>query len=140
MKVLICEPGKYAREAEIDDSLESEQAIVGGMIETVYPWNDKAILVCNDEGLLEQLPLSRQIDECTVIAGTFFICGEGDCCFASLSEEQLANYKAQFYNPEVFFKAPGTELGITGVRCTPAQYRQLMGLPEPPKNEQKHTR
>lgn len=140
MKVLICEPGKYAREAEIDGSLESEQAIVGGMIETVYPWDDSAILVCNDNGLNERLPLCRQINEYTVIAGTFFICGDGDCCFASLSDEQLARYKQEFYKPELFFPAPGTELGIAAVTCTPRQYRYMMGLPEPPKQGQNHNR
>ena len=32
MKVLIVEPGKYPREADIEHTLEAEQAVVGGMI------------------------------------------------------------------------------------------------------------
>ena len=32
MKVLIVEPGKYPREADIEHTLEAEQAVVGGTI------------------------------------------------------------------------------------------------------------
>ena len=39
MKVLIVEPGKYPREADIEHTLEAEQAVVGGTIEAVYPWH-----------------------------------------------------------------------------------------------------
>ena len=43
MKVLIVEPGKYPREADIEHTLEAEQAVVGGTIEAVYPWKDNEI-------------------------------------------------------------------------------------------------
>lgn len=45
MKVLIVEPGKYPREADIEHTLEAEQAVVGGTIEAVYPWRDSACIV-----------------------------------------------------------------------------------------------
>ena len=48
MKVLIVEPGKYPREADIEHTLEAEQAVVGGTIEAVYPWRDSACIVCNE--------------------------------------------------------------------------------------------
>ena len=44
MKVLIVEPGKYPREADIEHTLEAEQAVVGGTIEAVYPWRDSACI------------------------------------------------------------------------------------------------
>lgn len=44
MKVLIVEPGKYPREAEIEHTLQAEQKIVGGMIQAVYPWRDRACI------------------------------------------------------------------------------------------------
>ena len=51
MKVVICEPGQYTRIAEIEPTLTAEQKVVGGLIDCVYPWpNDRAALVCNDEG------------------------------------------------------------------------------------------
>lgn len=46
MKVLIVKPGKRPYEADIDGSLESMQAIVGGYIEVVYPFDDPVALVC----------------------------------------------------------------------------------------------
>ena len=48
MKVLIVEPGKYPREADIEHTLEAEQAVVGGTIEVVYPWRDRVGIVCNE--------------------------------------------------------------------------------------------
>ena len=63
MKVLIVEPGKYPREADIEHTLQAEQKIVGGTIEAVYPWRDRACIVCNDDGIatriLPTLRLSR---------------------------------------------------------------------------------
>ena len=61
MKVLIGEPGKYPREADIEHTLEAEQKIVGGTIEAVYPWRDSACIVCNDNGIAENLPLNRMV-------------------------------------------------------------------------------
>lgn len=37
MKVLIVEPRKRPREAEIDGSLESMQKTVGGYLQAIYP-------------------------------------------------------------------------------------------------------
>lgn len=135
MNVLIIEPGKHPRVEDIAGTLESEQAIVGGMIETVYPWQDNAVLVCNDSGLIDHLPLNRQIDDWTIIAGTFFICSTKGASFASLSDEQLEKYSVMFHDPEVFFRAPGTELGVRGVTCSPEQYRVMMGTDEKPKKQ-----
>ena len=43
MRVVIVESGQYAREAEIDNTLEAEQAVVGGLIDVICPWaEDKA--------------------------------------------------------------------------------------------------
>ena len=51
MKVVMAEPGQYARAAEIGDGLESLQKAVGGLIDCAYPWREKVCIVCNDEGL-----------------------------------------------------------------------------------------
>ena len=45
MKVLIVEPGKYPREADIEHTLEAEQAVVGGTIEAVYPCHYRRYVV-----------------------------------------------------------------------------------------------
>lgn len=102
MKVLIVEPGQYPREAEIEKSLAAEQAIVGGLIECVYPWQDNACIVCNDEGKLEGLPLNRMLGDYDVIAGTFFVVGLTQDDFCSLTNEQADRYKAMFFKPQLF--------------------------------------
>ena len=41
-------PESTPREADIEHTLEAEQAVVGGTIEAVYPWRDSACIVCNE--------------------------------------------------------------------------------------------
>lgn len=106
MNVLIVERGKPAYPAEIDGSLKSMQAIVGGLIQAVYPWQDTVALVCNDEAKLIGLPLNRAIDDYDIIAGTFFVCGLDGGDFASLSEQQLKTYTTMFESPEWFVHTP----------------------------------
>lgn len=47
MKIVLVEPGKEAREAEITGSLQSMQQLVGGLIQAIYPWEEPVTLVCN---------------------------------------------------------------------------------------------
>ena len=44
MKVVIVEPLTSARIADIEESLETYQRIVGGYIECVYPFEDACIV------------------------------------------------------------------------------------------------
>lgn len=60
MKVLIVEPGQYPRETEIEKSLAAEQAIVGGLIECVYPWQDNACIVCNARASWRDCPSTER--------------------------------------------------------------------------------
>lgn len=126
MKVLIVEPGQYPREAEISGDLESMQGIVGGTMQAVYPWEDRAALVCNDEGKLMGLPLNRSLEDYDIIAGTFFVCGLGRDDFTDLTQAQMEHYKNKFRMPELFFKMPD---GVKGKPCEPAVYRLFMGDP-----------
>ena len=109
MKVVLVEPGKVPRLAEIGDALEDMQNVVGGLIQAVYPFEEPVALICNEEGKLLGLPLNRLLlDEnglvYDVIAGTFFLCAAPPDSenFESLSEEQLARYQELFRNPELF--------------------------------------
>lgn len=74
------EPGREPREAEIAGSLEEIQALVGGLIQAVYLFEEPVALICNDEGKLRSLPLNRALrlengQVYDVVAGTFFLCG-----------------------------------------------------------------
>ena len=124
MNVLIVEPGKYPRKAEIDGDLKSMQQIVGGLIQPIYPWEDRVSLICNDEGKVMGLPLNRSLEDYDIIAGTFLICGLGEEDFCDLTDTQMKRYKAMFKSPELFFR---TEDGVKGQPCTPAMYRLFMG-------------
>ena len=53
MKVLIVEPGKHPRKADINHTLENLQSIVGGYIEVTYQWQNRIGLICNEEGCSE---------------------------------------------------------------------------------------
>ena len=63
IKVVLLEPGKVARVAEIDSSLEGLQRTVGGMIEAFYPFEEEVCIVCNDEGKICGMELNRAIRE-----------------------------------------------------------------------------
>ena len=79
MKVLIVEPRKRPREAEIDGSLESMQKTVGGYLQAIYPFEDEIALVCDDESKLKSdTEWNRVLPETgDIIKGTFFITGLG---------------------------------------------------------------
>lgn len=101
MKVLIVEPIKSPYAAKIDSGLESLQKIVGGTIQAVYPFEDEAALICNDEGKLLGLPLNRPLcDEdgmiYDIIVGTFLVVGLTEDDFGSLSEKMIKKYSEVF--------------------------------------------
>ena len=94
MRVVIVEPGQYAREAEIDNTLQAKQAVVGGLIDAICPWpEDRACLILNDEGKIIPLEPNRALPEYEdVVFGTFFLCGDGGEDFCSLTDEQVKRY------------------------------------------------
>lgn len=96
MNVLLVAPMEPPKLVDIENSLESMQAIVGGLIQAVYPFDEPVALVCNDEGKLLGLPLNR----CLRL--------EDSEHFESLSEEQMARYTERFRTPE-FFVPKGAE-------------------------------
>lgn len=112
ISVVLCKPGKLARVATIEASLESYQRIVGGYIEAYYPFEEPVCIVCNEEGKINGLPLNRAVyadpdrgEMLDIIAGTFFICDCSGENFGSLSSEQLRRYTELFKYPERFFRA-----------------------------------
>lgn len=61
IKVVLVEPGKLARPAEIESSLASLQQTVNGSIEAFYPFEEEVCIVCNEEGKINGLPLNRAV-------------------------------------------------------------------------------
>ncbi len=108
MHILIIEPGKHPREADIENSLESLQKTVGGYIEALYPYEDRIAIVCDEEAKLKSdTQWNRMLPECRdIIKGTFFICGLGEEDFTDIPPEMAEKYKKRFWNIEHFIPTP----------------------------------
>ena len=104
MRILIVEPDRHPRIAEIPHTLEAMQQTVGGYIEITYPWSDPIALVCDEEGLLKQLPFNRLVAPGSAIFGTCFLCGIGEEDLTDLPEELTDRYIRMLHNPEVLIR------------------------------------
>ena len=76
MNVLMVEPGKAPYKTQIGDDLQSMQAVVGGYIQAVYPYEEPVALICCESGKLDGLPLNRALrdsdgDIYDIVAGIF---------------------------------------------------------------------
>lgn len=115
--VVMLEPGKTARTAEIGTSLEDLQKTVGGCIEAYYPFEEEVCIVCNDEGKFNGMspcravydPEGRMMD---IIFGPCFICDCSGENFGSLSQDQIRRYTKQFRNPEHYFRSGGEIVAV----------------------------
>lgn len=112
MKVVMVEPGQYARITEIENTLEAKQAAVGGLITCAYPWEELVCIVANDEGLVNGMPLNRYVEDYQVIGGPFFICGLTEDAFCGLTDEQAERYCKMFLRPELFLNYGGKLMRI----------------------------
>ena len=125
IKVVLLEPGKLAKVADIDASLYGMQRVVGGNIEVYYPFEEEVCIVCNEEGKINGMSLNRAIydgnEMVEIIAGPCFICDCSGENFRSLSDEQLKRYSRQFKYPEEFIKMNGE---IKAIPFTPDKSRE----------------
>lgn len=112
MKVLIVEPLKKPYVKDIDSGLESLQHEVGGYIEVIYPFKEKAGLICNEEGKINGLQLNRAVYNkagkiVDLIAGTFLVAGLSEDEFVSLPDELADKFGKLFESPEEFYSING---------------------------------
>ena len=109
MNVLMVEPGKAPYETQIGDDLQSMQALVGGYLEAVYPFEQPVALVCCESGKLDGLPFNRALrdadgDIYDIVAGNFFIVGLGESDFTDLPHELAERFAEQFRQQEMFLR------------------------------------
>ena len=110
MNVLVVEPGHLPYEKEIN-GLHEEQAVVGGLIQPIYPYEEAVAIVCNEEGLINGLPFNRSVPGgYGGVFGTFFICGLGEENFTSLTSEQIKRFKKEFSKAEMLIGVDGDQL------------------------------
>ena len=120
IKVIITEPMRQARICTIKNELKEFQRIVGGNIETLCfnPEDDNAILICNENGKMNQMPWNRLLiyngEAYDIVAGPMIIAGDdyinGE--FKSLTDKQAENYLNQFFYPEIHYVENGKLKGI----------------------------
>ena len=104
MKILMVEPERHPKIAEIPHTLEAMQQTVGGYIEITYPWRDPIALVCDEEGMLKQLPFNRLVAPQNAIFGTFFLCGIGEEDLTDLPEELADKYMHLLHDPQMLIR------------------------------------
>lgn len=123
MNVLVVEPRTLPYEKEVQDELKDLQAIVGGHIQAIYPFEDHVALVCNEDGIGLQLEFNRMITERQYggIFGTFFVCAIDGENFASLTPEQMKTYKKRFQKAEMILAVNRGNPIIAKVTATPKQ-------------------
>lgn len=100
MNVLVVEPGIIPYEKEVNGH-EEMKAVVGGPIDTRYFPEEGITIVANENAILSKEHFNRSFGENDGIFGTFFICGDNESGFYSLTPEQAAFYGRKFYYAEM---------------------------------------
>ena len=104
MKILIIEPGRHPRAAEIPHTLEQMQKTVGGYIQAIFPWDDPVALICDEEGLLKQSVFNRIVAPEVAIFGIFFLCGLDEEDFSDLPDDLMEKYSDMLYDPQYLIR------------------------------------
>ena len=93
LRIVLKKVGEIPEIMNIENTLEAKQKLVGGLIEVVSV-TDNILLICNEEGKLENL-FPNLIFDYDYIAGDCFFVGDdyenGD--FKSLTDEQIEEIK-----------------------------------------------
>ena len=87
IKVIIKRPGEKPYSTWISNSLEKLQRTVGGYIETFTISNPKMVLICNEEGRIQNLSYN-----CKVGPSSFV----GTIVFAGIDGDQFADIPISF--------------------------------------------
>ncbi len=114
MRVLVVEPEHRPEPREIDGSLKAMQGIVGGSIQSTYPFDEPVALVRSGRDNFSDLPANRGLRDkdgqlCDIVCGTFFLCGApaDSNHFTSLTPEQIKRYQERFHTSEMFWGMDG---------------------------------
>ena len=100
--ILVVEPEKSPYPAQVEDTLEAFQKIVGGPIEAGCYLPQRVMLICNSEGTNMGLMPNREnpTDSRDFIAGTFLLCSFEGEHFASLTDAQRKEFETYFALPD----------------------------------------
>ena len=98
LRIVYVEPHQKPYIADVQNDLEHLQQAVGGLIEVIYN-EDGTLIVGNEESKLNGMDGNRRLGQ-TILAGPFFVCGDGGENFRSLTADETDRYMARFAEPE----------------------------------------
>lgn len=123
-------------EKEIENDLHAMQEIVGGRIESIFPYQERVTLVCNQEAHFMHLPFNRSVEGGNEgVFGTFFICGFDNEDLCSLTDEQVKTYREKFKDAEILIGVKGNDLFTLKVTA-----QQKESQSQPPKTPEHDSR
>ena len=107
MKILEVRRGEVPDLKEIDGGLKSMQAVVGGYIEAIYPFDDDIAVVVNEEGKITGLPPNRFLvykkqNYVEPLCGTLFLCGLKKDSFADIPKKLVDKY-TKVFSPDIIY-------------------------------------
>jgi Domain of unknown function (DUF3846) len=88
MKVVLKKVNEEAVVTEMENTLESLQATVGGYIEVV-PVGSGILMICNEEGKFNGSEPNFNMGYDTIMGDVFFTKGDDEGEFTSLDEEEI---------------------------------------------------
>lgn len=135
MDVLVVEPGYAPYEKSIND-LKDMQAIVGGRITGIYPFQDNVAVICNDDAKVLGMDFNRSVPGgYGGVRGPFFVCGTGEEAFCSLTPEQMEKYKKYFHHAELLVGVSANTAHT--IKVEPKQKRIPGTQSKPPKRPER---
>lgn len=104
MKAIIKEVGQSPKVEDIKNDLQTLQELVGGYIECVM-LGQGIVLVVNEEGKLDGLPVNFPLGNDVIVGTTVFVADNFDGEFTDLSEEQIEMVMGSIYDEKQTAKA-----------------------------------
>lgn len=93
IRVLMCPAERTPYVTNIENSLKNMRRVVGGYIEVVtLSQSPKVLLVCNEEGRINGLPLCRSTPNPETVGGSYVLLDiHGDCFICGAEGEEFAD-------------------------------------------------
>lgn len=96
MKVIVKRVGESPTVEDVENKLEAFQELVGGYIEVVSVGLE-IVIVCNEEGKIDGLPVNFGIGHDTINGTAVFVAHDSYDDFTDLSDMQLDFIMSKFY-------------------------------------------
>lgn len=96
MKILLICLNEQPQLCDVPHQLSVFQGLVGGHIETVEPFDDNVVIVCDESGRINGKPVNRVVNDHMDICGDFFLCGHDGYGLTDFPVRLLDKYRSLF--------------------------------------------